>query len=200
MVAAPFVADPARNANVKVAVEVVLKLVAGASEAVNHRAWQAREPAVQHFDEIRVRISLVKKYRQLIFGANFKLFLKCSNLNRLGREIPEEIQSAFATSHYFRLLNKGPESRFGAGFEQVRGVMRVNAGRATHGFRPLTDDFQGPHGAGQRCPGDDHSRDARGLSARDHGGTVVVEAVVPKVQADVDEAERGTGGALGRYG
>lgn len=36
-----LVANPARNADVQVAVQVVLKFLAGAGEAVHYRSWQA---------------------------------------------------------------------------------------------------------------------------------------------------------------
>ncbi len=42
VVTTALVANPARNADVQIAVQVVLKFLAGAREAVHYRSWQAR--------------------------------------------------------------------------------------------------------------------------------------------------------------
>ena len=67
----------------------------------------------------------------------------------------------------------------------------MDAGRTTHGFRPLTDYVQRALGAFQRSAGDNHALHAGGLGAVHHGSAVLVEAVMAEVEANIDEAERG---------
>ena len=71
-------------------------------------------------------------------------------------------------------------------------MVRVNSCCTTHRVRPLTDYVQRTLGTFQRSPGNDHALHAGGVGAVHHGGAVLVEAVMAEVEANVDEAERGT--------
>ena len=188
--AAPFVADPAGDADRQPECQAVLEFPRSAGEAMQHATRSRLGMRPKHRDEIGVCVALVKKEMPAQLFAEGELQLERTALLLWRREIPEVVEPAFARRDDHRVRQQfGEPSRIAV--LQRRGMVRVHAsGRAkTPGMAPAQGNrlFR----IVERAAGHDHCRDAGGAAALDNLLPVGVEAVVREVRADVDEDVRG---------
>jgi len=107
-------------------------------------------------------------------------------LRRPRREIAKIVQTAFADCDHLRLRGERGEL-LQRRLVELRGVMRMDTGRATETLRIAANQLDGRSRARQRTAGDHHARHAGSRSPPDHFGAIGVETVVGEIDADVDE-------------
>lgn len=94
MLSASFITDPASDADIHVQVQVIVKLVSFASEAMHDAAAGKLVPEIfQDRQKARVRVTLMKKNRFADFTSQLQLLLKYLLLHRAWRKIAIEIQA-----------------------------------------------------------------------------------------------------------
>ena len=195
MRAAALIADPAGDADREPELQIALQLLSRAGEAVRHAA-PARGVLAQYGDEIIVSVALVEEHRLADLRRELELAVERLLLRGSGREVAEIIEPALTDCDHFgnpcELCERGKTSGI-----ELGGVVRVNSRRGEESPGMLACEGHGAHAAGERCAGDDHLHNARGVRTREHGIAVAIVAVVCQIDADVDE-RRGRGGGRRR--
>jgi hypothetical protein len=140
----------------------------------------------QHGEKVVVRITLVKKHRLACLGRQYQVALKGVTLRRAGAKITEIVQPALADGHNLSIHRQCTQLLHCLG-RALLGMMRVDAGRTEQATGAPVRQVQGRMARGNRAAGDHHPRDTGGRGSLDDLVTVVVEAVVREVGADVDQ-------------
>jgi len=186
MASAPLVTDPAGDADGEAHVEIRLQLQPIRSEAMSDTPHEVRQMFTQDGDEVVVRIPLMQEHRLAKPGRKLQMPMKGGALRLVRRKVAEVIEAAFAHRDDFGLRREVTELREQL-IRQVCGMMGMQAGcrEQPPGMRACKLHGRGrAFSAGAR---DDHLDDAGRNRSRNHAVTVVIEAVVVEVDADVDE-------------
>jgi hypothetical protein len=155
-------------------------------------ADEPRAALAEHGDEIGVRVPLMEENRQPDLGGKRKLRGKRRFLAIARREVAVVIEPALADRDGVRAFEQRPQSRDAVLIELV-GVVRVDPGRREE--RPLMRGAKlDRSGAGRhRCSGYDEAGDAVFGSTPYYVVSVGIEAVVAKIDADIDQVRHGRG-------
>ena len=138
--------------------------------------------------EIFVRIALMQEHRLAQAStASSSCQRKASQLRVARREVTEVVEPAFADGDDFGLPRRGPQVPLSCAASRSVGVMRMNAAVQRKRAGSLRTRCDGGARARDRAAGDHHARDADVSGPPMTSLTIVVEAVVRQVDADVDE-------------
>src|SRR5690606_30788766 len=94
--AAPLVANPTRDADVKTEIEIRLELGASAREAMRDAARETRPPRLEQRDEIVVRVALMQEHGLADARRELELRFERRALRITRREIAKVVEPAFA--------------------------------------------------------------------------------------------------------
>ena len=111
MCAAPFVADPAGDADEQLHFEVALKFAGSACEAMRHCTAEAAAVFAQDRDEVRMGIALMEEDGFTGSGGEFQLPLEGVALHRGRRKVALVIKTTLADGDDFGM--RGEERHIG---------------------------------------------------------------------------------------
>jgi hypothetical protein len=139
-----------------------------------------------------MRVPLMEKNRQAHLCGKRKLRRKRRLLAIARREIAVVIEPALADGNGVRAFEQRPQCRDAVLVELI-GIVRVDPGGCEE--RPLVRgaELYGPGASRHRCSGDDEAADAVFGRAPYYVVSVGIEAVMGKVDADIDQVRHGRG-------
>ena len=135
-----------------------------------------------------MRVALVEEHGLAAACGELEMHAKGALLVGVWREVPEEVQAAFADRGYFRQLRKIGQ-RWSVGLVKLPSVMRMHPGGRTQKLRPGTHEIHGGARACECAAGDHGEADAGLPGSRHHTLTIAVEAVVREIEPDVRQHE-----------
>jgi hypothetical protein len=125
---AALVANPTRDADVEVELEIRLELSRAAGETVCDAAGETRALRCKHRDELVVRVTLVQEQGFADFGRELELRREGVALRIARRVVAEEIEPALAHGDELRSCEQRAQRRRCVRVE-LGGVVRVHASR-----------------------------------------------------------------------
>ena len=187
MLAAPFVADPARDADRQAHLEIVVQLVRLAGEAMRNRARGDDVPVLsQDRDKVRMRVALMQKHRFAHACGNLQLARESGALHVARGEVAEVIEPAFADGDDF--------GRMGERFQflsqlirELSGVMGMYASGRKQFAQVLARQRGGFARAVSAGSGYDQLGDAGRGRAGHYSDAIAVITIVSEVDPDVDQ-------------
>ena len=136
--------------------------------------------------EVTVCVALMQENWLSQFDSESQLSFECRPLIRLGREVAEIIEPAFAHSQDVRVGCKCSELRHGMRIE-IGGMVRMNSRSGPEHGRSCGNKFQCRACARNGASRNQHARDTGPTGSFDDIVAVVIEAVVAEIDADVDQ-------------
>ncbi len=200
--AATLVAQPAGDADMPVAVQVVEQLAAIGGEAVHHRRAQPAIEVAHHRQEVVVGVALVQEQRlaHAIDGKvrrQLQLPFERAALGRARREVAVVVQPAFAHRDHFPVRVQRAHLRV-AFVGVLDRMMRMHPGGGVQEARVLLRQRQRHRRVLAAGAGHHHLHHAGGARALQHRVQVAGEGFVGEVGADVDQLHgRGQGCGCG---
>jgi hypothetical protein len=189
MRAAPFIADPAGDADGQLQFQITLKLARRSRKAMRHRSTQACAMLAQNRNEVRVRITLVQEHGLSRGSGEFQLAVESSTLRTMRGKIAVVVEAALTNCDDLGSLRKRANAARLFGRPFIR-VVRMYAGGGKEPLRMRSREFQSLARTIDACAGDYHLRHAGSARAREHGVAVGSKSSVRQIDADVDKWRR----------
>ena len=184
MSAAPLVADPAGNADGQTHVEVGRELFARAGKTVSDTAGESVAMLAKNGYEVRMRVALMKKDRLADEAGELQLPMEGLLLDSARREVAKIIESAFAHRDHLRKGCELAQLRQQFARELFR-IVRMNTRRRKEVAGVSARQFDRVMRAGTVAAGDDHLDHAGLRRPCNHSVTIIIEAVVSEIDADI---------------
>ena len=128
--AAPLVAHPTRDADVKIEREIVLQFRSPAGKAMRNAAGEAAAKIREDGGKVVMRVALMEKHRLARRNGEFQLRDEGGALGLGRREIAEIIQAAFADRDHLAARRSSWHRASRSDASKPCGVMRMHAGGA----------------------------------------------------------------------
>ncbi len=184
--AATFVADPAGDADMEVAVEVIEQLGFLAGETVDDRGADATTHVVHEAQEVGVRVALVQEQRLAAVDRELKLAFECEQLRLARREIAVVVETGLADRDDFVVRMQLAQQAFAVRVEVAR-VVRMHARRRVEETRMQASERERVPRSLRARSGDDELCDAVRARAREHIVEVVTKGFVREIGAYVNK-------------
>src|SRR4051812_4737196 len=152
MQTAPFIADPARDADIEAEIEIGARFLDACSETMRH-AGKIPELS-QHRQKVFMCVALMQEHGLAQFACKFELRPECSQLRIAWRIVAEIIEAAFTDGDDSRRLRERCEF-LQLRLSQFARMMRMNTSGATQDCGIRLRQFDGLSRACDGTAGDD---------------------------------------------
>ena len=183
---APFVTDPARDADVEIEIKIGMEVIAVAGEAVDHGRPEPVADGLQDLDEPAAGVALVHEDGEPDPGGDLELRLECPLLVGARREVPIEIETGLADRDHL-LASRERLDRGRRPAVEGRRLVRVDAGRGAEPAGMAAGERRGRLAVRTvRAGHDDPVHAGTGRPIEDFV-EIGREGLVAEIRADVDE-------------
>jgi len=189
MMSAALIANPARDADIQIQIEIGASLIQTRREAMRDATGQLRAMFAHDPHEILVRIALMQEHGLADLRGQLQLRLERLDLRLVRREVAKVVEATLTDRDHF-----GPTRQF-VECLQLRGIelhrmMRMDAGGTAHLRRMLLHQSDRGLRARKRTAGDQHASHAHVGRALDDCVAILIEAVVRQIQPDIQQRRR----------